>query len=113
MYNKYYKPSWYNTNMRGNTPGDDPNKVNGWYVIERWILSEDFTSMKRDTTILQMDKGMGHGAASMVFGKDGYLYISVSSYSKNGWDLTDMMRKVLRIDVASNDFFQSGGGWPR
>ncbi len=100
IYNKYADESHYHSGVVGNKPGDNPAGSPGLYVVERWILSEDYQSLKQDTTIFVADKGKGHGAASITFGKDGYLYIAINSYSKNGWDLTDYMRKVLRIDVS-------------
>lgn len=100
IYNKYEKESLYNKGLVGTTPGDDFRTAKGWYALERWKLSEDYQSLTRDTTVFIADKGTGHGAASIIFGKDGYMYISIMSYSKNSWDLTGYMRKVLRIDLS-------------
>ncbi len=100
IYNKYEKESDYHTGVVANQPGDDFKIGKGWYTLERWSLSEDHQTLTMDTTIFIADKGIGHGAASIVFGKDGYLYVAISSYAKNSWDLSEYMRKVLRIDVS-------------
>ncbi len=103
IYNKYKNPAHYKTGVVPVPSQGDGAGTAGWVVIERWKLSEDLTKLTRDTTILTMDRGTGYGTSNMVFGKDGYLYISTSSYSKNSWDSTEIMRKVLRIDVSKQD----------
>ncbi len=103
IYNKYKNSAHYKTGVTPVPAQGDGAQHAGWVVIERWKLSEDLTKLNRDTTILTMDRGTGYGTSNMVFGKDGYLYISTSSYSKNSWDSTEIMRKVLRIDVSKQD----------
>jgi hypothetical protein len=101
IYNKYAHPSSYRT---GTTPAtQDGYKNAGLVAIERWKLSADLKALTRDTTILSMSHGTGFGSSNMVFGKDGMLYITTDSYSKNSWDSTDFMRKFLRIDVSKQD----------
>lgn len=99
LYNKYGNPSDYHTGT--STTGADvwSNKAH-LVALDRWKMSDDFSSMTRDTNIISMDHGSGYGASSMVFGKDGLLYISPMAYSANSWDSTTLMRKVLRIDVS-------------
>ncbi len=98
IYNKYKNTAHYKT---GVTPGIGDGAQNaGLVVVERWKLSEDLTKLTRDTTIIAMEHGTGYGSSNMVFGMDHLLYISTDSYSKNSWDSTDYMRKVLRIDVS-------------
>lgn len=101
IYNKYPNPSLYHTGFARGTGDGYTNP--GLVVVERWKLSEDMKALARDTTILSMDHGTGYGSSNMVFGKDGMLYISTDSYSKNSWDSTDFMRKILRIDVSKQD----------
>ncbi|MEO6096388.1 MAG: PQQ-dependent sugar dehydrogenase [Fibrobacteria bacterium] len=102
LYNKYGSPSDYHTGTT-TTGADVWSNKNHLVVVDRWQMSADFATMKRDTTIISMDHGAGYGASSMVFGKDGYMYISPMSYSINSWDSTNFMRKVLRIDVSKSE----------
>lgn len=105
IYNKYDKPEQYYPGLlpqSGPNSGDGPGK-SGLIVVERWKLSRDLQTLTRDTTLFSADHGTGYGSANMVFGKDGYLYITADSYSRNSWDSTEYMRKILRIDVSRQD----------
>lgn len=101
IYNKYASPSSYRPGL---TPAgqDGPGNV-GLVVVERWKLSADLKSLSRDTTVFSANHGTGYGSSNIVFGKDGMLYITTDSYSKNSWDSTNHMRKILRIDVSKQD----------
>ncbi len=74
-------------------------------VLEEWqakgALSDTVTFTKEIMRIPHASESFG--TSSMLFGADGYLYLSVSDYYKNGWDLKDLGRKVLRIDVNKKD----------
>lgn len=103
IYNKYDKPEQYHGGLvpvpaQGDGPGSS-----GLIVVERWKLSQDLQALTRDTTIFSADHGTGYGSANLVFGKDGYMYITADSYSRNSWDSTEYMRKILRIDVSRQD----------
>lgn len=102
IYNKYEKESQYRTGFKSIGDGDGAGS-NGLISIERWRLSENLATLTLDTTLFLAEHGTGYGSANMVFGKDGYLYITCDAYSKNSWDSTDYMRKVLRIDVSKRD----------
>ncbi|MEO6094404.1 MAG: PQQ-dependent sugar dehydrogenase, partial [Fibrobacteria bacterium] len=99
LYNKYGNPSDYHTGTYP-TSADSHFSKNHLVVVDRWKMSADFNTMERDTAIISMDHGSGLGVSGMVFGKDGMLYLSPMTYSKNSWDSTTLMRKVLRIDVS-------------
>lgn len=99
IYHKYDDTSQYKPGVIPKGNGDGPGEP-GLVAVDRWILSRDLATLTRDTTIFQEVHGQGYGSANMVFGKDNYLYISCHAYSKNSWDLTDPMRKILRIDVS-------------
>lgn len=101
IYNKYASPASY---RNGLTPAaqDGPGNA-GLVVVERWKLSEDLRSLTLDGTVISMNHGTGYGSSNMVFGKDSMLYITTDSYSRNSWDSTDYMRKILRIDVSRKD----------
>jgi hypothetical protein len=99
VYNKYGNPADYHTGTSADNQDVWSNKAH-LVVVDRWKMSADFNSMTRDTMIFSADHGSGYGASGMVFGKDGMLYLSPMAYSKNSWDSTTLMRKVLRIDVS-------------
>jgi hypothetical protein len=101
IYNKYANPASYHGGLKPN--GSDGPGAEGLVVVERWRLSEDCKALARDTTIFSANHSTGYGSSNMVFGKDGYLYITADSYSRNSWDSTIYMRKILRIDVSRRD----------
>ncbi|MEO6097228.1 MAG: PQQ-dependent sugar dehydrogenase [Fibrobacteria bacterium] len=98
LYNKYGNASDYHKGTTTSGADKWSNKAH-LVVVDRWKMSADFNTMERDTTILSANHGSGYGASSMVFGKDGMLYVATNSYSVNSWDSTTLMHKVLRIDV--------------
>ncbi|MEO7959118.1 MAG: PQQ-dependent sugar dehydrogenase [Fibrobacteria bacterium] len=99
IYNKYASASSYHAGVK---PGSQEFQA-GLVAVLRWKLSADLKTLTRDTTILSMDHGSGYGSCNMVFGKDGMMYITADAYSKNSWDSTVFMRKILRIDVSKQD----------
>ncbi|GEM_PF-4892272 len=101
IYNKYAKITSYHTGTSPN--GNDGPGAEGLVVVERWKLSADYAALTKDTTIFAANHFTGYGSSNMVFDKDGMLFITADSYSQNGWDSTNFMRKVLRIDVSKKD----------
>jgi hypothetical protein len=101
IYNKYADAASYHKGLRPDST-DGPGRE-GLVVVERWKLSADYRSLARDTTIFAAKHSTGYGSSNMVFGRDGYLYITADSYSQNSWDSTNPMRKILRIDVSRRD----------
>lgn len=101
IYNKYADPSSYHGGVKPNG-SDGPNNA-GLVVVDRYRLSDDYATLTRDTTVFSAPHGTGYGSANLVFGKDGMMYITADSYSRNSWDSTQLMRKILRIDVSRQD----------
>ena len=86
-----------------NTTVNDAVRSDGYVNVERWILSSDYQTATRDTTIFRFYHPATYGVQSMNFGLDGYLYIGTSFYSHHGWSDTTYGRKMLRIDVDHQD----------
>jgi len=86
-----------------NTQASDAVRSDGYVNVERWILSANYQTATRDTTIFRFYHPATYGVQSMNFGLDGYLYIGTSFYSQHGWSDTTYGRKMLRIDVDHQD----------
>jgi len=86
-----------------NTTITDAVRSDGYVNVERWILSANFQTATRDTTVFRFYHPPTYGVQSMNFGLDGYLYIGTSFYSHHGWSDTTYGRKMLRIDVDHQD----------
>ncbi|VVB83025.1 Glucose / Sorbosone dehydrogenase [uncultured archaeon] len=104
---------YYNTKLRSSAP-------NGW---DSTIRLSEFTVSKNsnkadqnsERVLLEFDKPyMNHNGGQILFGKDGYLYISVGDGGNandvgmghnatigNGQDTFSILGKILRIDVDS------------
>lgn len=79
-------------------------KSGGTIKVEEWQASGtkvDQVALKR--TILSFTHKPSYGTSSMDFGPDGFLYLSLSDYGADGWDLTTWGRKMLRIDIDRKD----------
>jgi glucose/arabinose dehydrogenase len=110
---------------------DHTMNVSEFKVAENDALHVDSGS---ERVLLQIDKAwFNHNGGALAFGPDGFLYISVGDGGNandegrghtpgigNGQDLTNLMGKMLRIDVdkgnpyaiPSDNPFASGGGRP-
>jgi glucose/arabinose dehydrogenase len=93
-------------------------EMNGYYYVfyavpgmghnrvSRFTANGDYTIPGSEVVILELDPlgGEIHNGGDMVFGFDGYLYISAGDGGQNwrGEDLGSTNGKVLRIDVDGN-----------
>ncbi|MBF0430480.1 MAG: PQQ-dependent sugar dehydrogenase [Fibrobacteria bacterium] len=90
----------------GKKPGqaDFGTKSGGLVTLDEWqAYGEKHDSVKVVRTMLTYDHHASYGVCCMIFGPDGYLYISSCDYGSNSQDLTHMGRKILRIDVDKKD----------
>lgn len=79
-------------------------KSGGTIKVEEWqATGTKWTQVGFKRTILSFVHKPSYGTSSMGFGPDGFLYLSLSDYGTNGWDLTSWGRKMLRIDIDKKD----------
>lgn len=79
-------------------------KSGGTVKVEEWQATgapANQVALKR--TVLTFSHKPSYGASSMAFGPDGCLYLSLSDYGTDGWDLSTWGRKLLRIDIDRQD----------
>ncbi len=100
----------------------------GATVVAEYRVSDDpDASRRQETIILLIDQPYGnHNGGMVAFGGDGFLYIGMGDGGaggdpeNRGQDRTDLLGKILRIDVdrgrpyaiPSDNPFASGGGRP-
>ena len=82
-------------------------------VISRWQVSADdpnVADLESETVILKLDKlSERHNGGQLLFGPDGYLYISVGDDGEandtfdNGQNLSTLYGTILRVDVDNGD----------
>jgi quinoprotein glucose dehydrogenase len=79
-------------------------KSGGTIKVEEWLASGTrHETLSYRSTVLTFAHKPAYGTSSMKFGPDGFLYLSLSDYATDGWDLTTWGRKMLRIDVDRKD----------
>ncbi|MBF0431641.1 MAG: PQQ-dependent sugar dehydrogenase [Fibrobacteria bacterium] len=83
---------------------DFTRKSGGQVKVDEWKATGDkFSTIEKVRTIITYDHKASFGVGCMLFGPDGYLYISNCDYGTNSQDLTILGRKILRIDVDKKD----------
>lgn len=93
------------------TAGAEPSDAIDELVVRRHLRQADGTLESQGQEILRMRTGFGHTAGTLVFGPDGYLYLSVGEghMPEAAQSLDSFRGKLLRIDVDSVGDNSTGG----
>jgi hypothetical protein len=93
----------YRANREGCPP---PSEIYVWDAscgydkIDEWIASgPGWTDFTFSRNILTLEHQVSYGTHCLLFGPDGYMWAAINDYADDGWDLSHLHRKLIRIDI--------------